>query len=130
VVQDGVTVVVSTPYMDEADRCPQVGILYNGKLLTSGSPSDLQNGLRFEIVEVKAKPRKVMREVVGDAPYVLQWRTIGDRLRLSVKDPFTATTLLENTLVSEGAEIKVLRHSKRSMEDVFIHLVEERRASN
>jgi ABC-2 type transport system ATP-binding protein len=130
VVQDGVTIVVSTPYMDEAERCHQVGILYNGKLLTSGSPSDLQNGLPFEIVEVKAKPRKVMREVVGDAPYVLQWRTIGDRLRLSVKDPFTATTLLENTLTSEGAEIKVLRHSKRSMEDVFIHLVEERRASN
>ena len=130
VVQDGVTVVVSTPYMDEAERCNQVGILYNGKLLTTGSPSDLQNELPYEILEVKAKPRKVMRQVVGDSPYVLQWRTIGDRLRLSVKDPFTAITLLENTLKSEGAEIKVLRHSKRSMEDVFIHLVEERRASN
>ncbi len=130
VVQDGVTVVVSTPYMDEAERCNQVGILYNGKLLTTGSPSDLQNELPYEILEVKAKPRKVMRQVVGDSPYVLQWRTIGDRLRLSVKDPFTAITQLENTLKSEGAEIKVLRHSKRSMEDVFIHLVEERRASN
>lgn len=130
VVQEGVTVVVSTPYMDEAERCHQVGILYNGKLLTTGSPNDLQNGLPFEIVEVKAKPRKVMRQVVGDAPYVLQWRTIGDRLRLSVKDPFAATTLLEKTLTSEGAEIKVLRHAKRSMEDVFIHLVEERRAQN
>lgn len=130
VVQEGVTVVVSTPYMDEAERCHQVGILYNGKLLTTGSPNDLQNDLPFEIVEVKAKPRKVMRQVVGDAPYVMQWRTIGDRLRLTVKDPFTATTLLENTLTSEGAEIKVLRHSKRSMEDVFIHLVEERRISN
>ena len=130
VVQEGVTVVVSTPYMDEAERCHQVGILYNGKLLTTGSPNDLQNNLPFEIVEVKAKPRKVMRQVVGDAPYVMQWRTIGDRLRLSVKDPFTATTLLENSLSSEGAEIKVLRHTKRSMEDVFIHLVEERRIRN
>jgi ABC-2 type transport system ATP-binding protein len=130
VVQEGVTVVVSTPYMDEAERCHRVGVLYNGKLLTTGTPNDLQNDLPFEIVEVKAKPRKVMRQVVGDAPYVMQWRTIGDRLRLSVKDPFTATTLLENTLSSEGAEIKVLRHTKRSMEDVFIHLVEERRISN
>lgn len=130
VVQEGVTVVVSTPYMDEAERCHQVGILYNGKLLTTGSPNDLQNDLPFEIVEVKAKPRKVMRQVVGDAPYVMQWRTIGDRLRLTVKDPFTATTILANTLTSEGAEIKVLRHSKRSMEDVFIHLVEERRINN
>ncbi len=130
VVLEGVTVVVSTPYMDEAERCHQVGILYGGKLLTTGSPTDLQNSLPFEIVEVKAKPRKVMRQVVGEAPYVLQYRTIGDRLRLSVKDPLYAITQLENSLKTENAEIKVLRHPKRSMEDVFIHLVEERRILN
>lgn len=130
VVLEGVTIVVTTPYMDEAERCHQVGILYGGKLLTTGSPIDLQNGLPFEIVEVKAKPRKVMRQVVSDAAYVMQWRTIGDRLRLSVKDPRSAITQLENKLVSENAEIKVLRHTKRSMEDVFIHLVEERRILN
>ncbi len=127
VVQEGVTIVVSTPYMDEAERCHQVGILYNGKLLTTGAPEDLQNNLPFEIVEVKAKPRKVMRNIVAAAPYVLQWRTIGDRLRLSVKDPQFALHQLKQELDAQGAEIKVLRHSKRSMEDVFIHLVEERR---
>jgi ABC-2 type transport system ATP-binding protein len=130
VVQEGVTVVVSTPYMDEAERCHQVGILYNGKLLTTGSPGDLQNSLPFEILEVKAKPRKVMRQVVDEAPYVLQYRTIGDRLRISVKDPLYAISQLEKTLITENAEIKVLRHTKRSMEDVFIHLVEERRVLN
>ncbi len=130
VVLDGVTVVVSTPYMDEAERCHQVGVLYNGKLLTTGTPVDLQNNLPFEIVEVKAKPRKVMRQVVDEAPYVIQYRTIGDRLRLSVKDPRYAITQLENSLISENAEIKVLRHAKRGMEDVFINLVEERRILN
>ena len=76
VVQQGVTIVVTTPYMDEAERCNQVGILYNGKLLTTGAPSDLQSNLPYEIIEVKAKPRKVMRQVVSEAPYVLYWRTI------------------------------------------------------
>lgn len=128
VVQEGVTVVVSTPYMDEAERCHQVGILYQGELLTIGSPLDLQNSLPFEIVEVKAKPRKVMREIVGNADFVMQWRTIGDRLRLSVKEPKLAVSSLTEALNAAGAEIKVLRHSKRSMDDVFIHLVEERRA--
>ena len=127
VVQDGVTIVVSTPYMDEAERCHQVGILYGGKLLSIGSPVDLQNSLPYEIVEVKAKPRKVMREIVGNAAYVMQWRTIGDRLRLAVKDPKFALTQLESELRAANAEIKVLRQSKRTMEDVFIHLVEERR---
>jgi len=130
VVQEGVTVVVTTPYMDEAERCHQVGILYGGKLLTTGTPTDLQNSLPYEIVEVKAKPRKIMRQIVTEADYVIQWRTIGDRLRLCVKNPQSAITQLQNSLESAGAEIKVLRHAKRSMEDVFIHLVEERRASH
>lgn len=130
VVLDGVTVVVSTPYMDEAERCHQVGVLYNGKLLKTGTPADLQNSLPFEIIEVKAKPRKVMRQVVDNAAYVLQYRTIGDRLRLSVKDPAYAIGQLENSLLAENAEIKVLRHAKRGMEDVFINLVEERRLLN
>lgn len=128
VVQEGVTVIVSTPYMDEAERCHQVGILYGGKLLTTGTPTDLQNSLPYEIVEVKAKPRKVMRQIVGEAAYVSQWRTIGDRLRLSVIDPKSALESLQRELTAADAEIKLLRHSKRTMEDVFIHLVEERRA--
>lgn len=128
VVQQGVTIVVTTPYMDEAERCNQVGILYNGKLLTTGAPSDLQSNLPYEIIEVKAKPRKVMRQVVSEAPYVLYWRTIGDRLRLSVNDSRLALSRLEHSLKSEKAEIKVLRKSKRRMEDVFIDLVEERRS--
>jgi ABC-2 type transport system ATP-binding protein len=128
VVQNGVTVVVSTPYMDEAERCHQVGILYGGKLLTTGTPGDLQNSLPYEMIEVKAKPRKVMRQIVSDAAYIIQWRTIGDRLRLSVKDPKRALDELQRELNGADAEIKLLRHTKRTMEDVFIHLVEERRA--
>lgn len=127
VVQEGVTVLVSTPYMDEAERCHQVGILYQGKLLTTGTPTDLQNNLPFEIVEVKAKPRKVMRQVVSESAMVGKWRPIGDRLRLSVTDPHKTLRSLESELLKAGAEIKLLRHAKRTMEDVFISLVEERR---
>lgn len=130
VVQEGVTVVVTTPYMDEAERCHQVGILYEGKLLTIGTPTELQNSLPYEIVEVKAKPRKLMRQIVAEAPYVIHWRTIGDRLRLSVREPEQAIFQLRNSLESSGAEIKLLRHTKNIMEDVFIHLVTERRSTN
>lgn len=127
VVQDGVTVLVSTPYMDEAERCHQVGVLYGGRLLTAGAPTELQNALPFEIVEVKAKPRKLMRQVVSESASVLQWRTIGDRLRLCVQDAPRAASELETTLLKVGAEIKVLRPGRRTMEDVFVHLVQQQR---
>lgn len=127
VVANGVTVLVSTPYMDEAERCNQVGILYQGKILTDGTPKDLTSSLPFEILEVKAKPRKLMRQVVQDSEQVLKWRPIGDRLRLSVEDPKSALFQLKQKLENEDGEIKVLRQSKRTMEDVFIHLVEKQR---
>jgi ABC-2 type transport system ATP-binding protein len=127
VVANGVTVLVSTPYMDEAERCNQVGILYQGKILTDGTPKDLTSSLPFEILEVKAKPRKLMRQVVQDSEQILKWRPIGDRLRLSVEDPKSSLFQLKQKLENEDAEIKVLRQSKRTMEDVFIHLVEKQR---
>jgi ABC-2 type transport system ATP-binding protein len=127
VVANGVTVLVSTPYMDEAERCNRVGILYQGKILTDGTPKDLTSSLPFEILEVKAKPRKLMRQVVQDSEQILKWRPIGDRLRLSVEDSKSALPLLKQKLENEDAEIKVLRQSKRTMEDVFIHLVEKQR---
>ncbi len=65
IVEEGMTIVVSTPYMDEAERCHRVGMLYQGELLTSGEPQDLIEKLPFEVVELKAKPRKSIRDITG-----------------------------------------------------------------
>ncbi len=127
VVQQGVTVLVSTPYMDEAERCSYVTVLYEGQELISGTPRDLQNNLPFEIVEIKAKPRKLMRQIVSQHPLVFAWRPIGDRLRLSSEDPQKLMRSLEKELHQNSSEIKLMRQSNRTMEDVFIHLVEDKR---
>ncbi len=127
VVQQGVTVLVSTPYMDEAERCHTVGILHQGRLLTSGTPKALEAALPFEIVEVKAKPRKVVRQAIQDTPGILAWRPVGDRLRLSVSDAQAVQPALERQLTQASADIKLLRSARRTMEDVFIHLVESQR---
>jgi ABC-2 type transport system ATP-binding protein len=128
VVQQGVTVLVSTPYMDEAERCHQVGILYDGKLLASGSPAALEAKLPFDVLEVKANPRKVLRKVVAESQNgIVRWRPVGDRLRLSVKNLRQTQRHLRADLKSVGAEMSICREAKVTMEDVFIHLVESQR---
>lgn len=131
IVAQGVTVLVSTPYMDEAERCNQVGILYGGKLLTSGTPEELIGGLPFDILEVKSKPRKRMRAVVAEMPGILSWRPVGDRLRISApRHNGNAEQLLqalEKSLAADGQEIRLLRRARPDMEDVFVHLMEEQR---
>jgi ABC-2 type transport system ATP-binding protein len=127
VILNGVTVLVSTPYMDEAERCNQVSVIYEGKVLTTGAPSELEDKLPFEILEVKARPRKVMREVVGATEGILRWRPVGDRLRLSVNGLDSIEARLASALEDAGAEISILRRAKPTMDDVFIYMVEDQR---
>jgi len=107
VVQQGVTVLVSTPYMDEAERCEQVGILHEGQLLKVGTPAELSSSLPFEIVEVKARPRKQMREIVSATDGILSWRPVGDRLRLSCPKPEQVVKSLRREFQRRKMEIKL-----------------------
>ncbi len=132
VVQQGVTTLVSTPYMDEAERCHQVGILYAGRILVSGTPAELTARLPFEIIEVKAKPRKAMRQIVSEVEGIREWRPVGDRLRLAVAnhngDVERVMELLSGRFQEAALDVRLLRRTKPSMEDVFVHLVEEQRS--
>lgn len=133
VAQQGVTVLVSTPYMDEAERCHQVGMLYDGHLLTSGPPDALSGQLLFDIIEVKAKPRKAMRQIVSEIEGVLEWRPVGDRLRLAVAnhngDVERVIESLSRRFEANGLDVRLLRKVRPSMDDVFVHLVNEQRST-
>ncbi|HHV06264.1 MAG TPA: ABC transporter ATP-binding protein [Anaerolineaceae bacterium] len=127
IVIDGVTVLISTPYMDEAERCSMVGILYDGKVLKEGTPEALTHALPFNIIEVKAKPRKQMREVVSQTDGILSWNPVGDRLRLSV--PATKersiSRELERSFRKQKLDLQILRSARKTMEDVFVTVVED-----
>jgi len=127
VLQQGVTVLVSTPYMDEAERCQTIGMLYDGQLLTTGSPSELERRLPFSILELRARPRLAARQAVAATDGVLAWHPVGDRLRLAVADVQDVRPRLAASLAEANASVETLRPSKATMEDVFIHLVETQR---
>jgi len=130
VVQQGVTVLVSTPYMDEAERCHQVGVLYQGKLLTTGSPEEIVAALPFEIIEVKARPRKLMRQIVAGYDEILDWNPVGDRLRVVVSGNGAARRAmrsLDKQFKASNLEVLILRPARGTMEDAFVHLVKAQR---
>lgn len=130
VVHNGVTVLVSTPYMDEAERCHEVGVLFDGHLLASGKPETLIGKLPFRMVEVKARPRKSIRQIVGSLDGVIAWRPVGDRLRLAVEDNAEAVerviASLDAQMRAQSLEVRLLREAKGTMEDVFVHMIEQR----
>ncbi|MEA3325791.1 MAG: ABC transporter ATP-binding protein [Chloroflexota bacterium] len=125
VVDQGVTVVVSTPYMDEADRCSEITILFEGKVIAQGQPAQLKQSLPFDMIEVKSKPRKTACEAIKKQKNVVDWRPVGDRLRIAVEKGNTKKVLqsLEETLKKGKADIRVLRKANPLMEDVFTYKV-------
>jgi ABC-2 type transport system ATP-binding protein len=127
VIQQGVTVLISTPYMDEAERCSTVSIINQGRMLITGAPIELENQMPFQIVEVKARPRHALRAVADQTEGVLSWRAVGDRLRLSVDNPNAVMPRIDDELKKAGAQISILREARILMEDVFIYLVEKQK---
>ncbi len=134
IVQQGVTVLLSTPYMDEAERCHKVGMLYEGQLLASGTPEELEHTLAFSIIEVKAKPRKEMRRIVRDVAGNMAWRPVGDRLRMAVPNDNgkvdQVMQTLKNLFAEEKLDVRLLRSVRPGMEDVFVHLVMKQRGQH
>ncbi len=125
VIQRGKTILVSTPYMDEAERCSRVSMMDQGKILVSGAPHDLAQEMPFRIIEVKARPRSLLRQIADQTEGVLGWRAVGDRLRLSVADPTRVNDRINLKLTAAGAYTSILREAPTQMEDVFIYLVEQ-----
>lgn len=129
VIGRGVTVVVSTPYMDEAERCHMVGMLYQGHLLAQATPQELIASFPYQLVEIRTEPAASAHQALEQLPDLISWRMVGDRLRLAIPDAPLALSQLRSILSSLSAESLLLRQARPSMEDVFIHLSAEGRAS-
>ena len=78
-VSDGMGVLVSTPYMDEAERCHRVGLLHEGRLLTEGSPRALVDGLENPVWMIRSPQVGALRALIDEHPAVVASSPAGDR---------------------------------------------------
>jgi ABC-2 type transport system ATP-binding protein len=119
--QDGMTVLVSTPYMDEADRCHNVGFMRAGALMASGTPRELQKLVPGVVLEVQATPRHAAQRQLMAMPGVREAQVFGDRLHL-VADTALSEAELRTHLAGSGVTLGAIRQVQPTMEDVFMHL--------
>jgi ABC-2 type transport system ATP-binding protein len=122
----GVTVMVSTTYMDEADRCTTVALMYNGELISVEDPRVMKQRIRAEVVELVASPKAVARRVLQAAPEVVSQSVIGDRFHIIVTSADAALRTLPDRLAAQGATVAQARRVPPSLEDVFVTMIHER----
>jgi ABC-2 type transport system ATP-binding protein len=123
---EGVSVLVSTPYMDEAARCHRVGFMRSGKLLVEGTPAELRTRLNGCILELRGQPLKPLRDLAQADPQVEDAQMFGDRLHLRVQSGAAQTVIarLQAQIPARGGTITLLREISPQLEDVFISLIE------
>jgi ABC-2 type transport system ATP-binding protein len=125
VVEEGLTVLVSTPYMDEASRCNRIGFMNHGRLLAEGTPPSLTTPLNGRILELVAWPRRLVRQIAAEDTAVEDVQAFGDKFHLRVREG-TAVTVqqrLPAALTAAGATVERLELTSPLLEDAFIELL-------
>jgi ABC-2 type transport system ATP-binding protein len=122
VAQEGVGVLVSTPYMDEATRCGHVAILSEGRVLMQGAPVELCAQLNDRILEARGKPLPQIRQLAVSLPEIEDVQAFGDRLHMRVKPGRIRETqkALQDAVRSKGWQLDHVGIIAPQLEDVFI----------
>ncbi|PKL25808.1 MAG: multidrug ABC transporter ATP-binding protein [Spirochaetae bacterium HGW-Spirochaetae-3] len=120
---DGMTIVMATPYMDEAERCASVGLIHHGRFLIAGTPSAVKAALPADILELDCDDPRAARGLLREAPGISDIQVFGDHLDLLVEDKTAAETLIRTRLGAAGMDVAGLRSKSPSLENVFISLI-------
>lgn len=125
--QEGLSVLVSTPYMDEAVRCTYVGFMRHGRLVVEDHPRALIERLAGRILEVRSPNLAALRALAAADPDVMGMQTFGDRLHLRVRSGQAGRTRrrLQRTARAQGLKQVQIEPVPAQLEDVFIALLDD-----
>ena len=123
--ENGMTILVSTPYMDEAELCNTIGFMHQGKLIATDSPQNLKNQLTEDLLEVKAEPLREISKFVKSAAGVKEVIVFGDRLHLIVSDIELAKTAVTEIINQKKYQLISLKVISPALEDIFVGLVKK-----
>ena len=121
-LREGVTIFLSTSYLDEAERCARIGLMHKGKVIIEDQPKNVRNSLALPMVEVWTDQARAAGEIAKAVHGVTSVSVYGDRLHIGLEGKDHAAGVLSK-LAQEGISIQDHRDILPSLEDVFIAMV-------
>jgi ABC-2 type transport system ATP-binding protein len=119
-LKSGITIVVSTPYLDEAERSTRVALMNQGRLLNCDTPEAIKSSFHSEVIELVCDNVRVASEVLLRSFMRKDIQLFGDRLHILVQDAKMKENEILRTLKREQIEVRSYRIIPASLEDVFI----------
>jgi len=124
----GVTLIVCTPYMDEAERCSRVGLMYGGQLIVCDTPERVRALTKGELVALWPSDVRRARAVAAELSGVVEVQTYGDQLRIFTPSAQELMPRLHSALEGAGVHVLEMRPTQPRMEEAFISLIRRQRA--
>lgn len=124
----GVTLLVSTPYMDEAERCSRVGLMYQGRMIVCDTPERVKAMTEGELIALRPSDVRRARAVLAGLDGVLEMQTFGDQLRIFVRDADQVMAQARAALAAQDIEMLDVRRARPRMEEAFISLIRRQMA--
>ncbi|WP_257253798.1 ABC transporter ATP-binding protein [Endozoicomonas sp. ONNA1] len=123
----GVTILVSTHYMDEAERCHSLAILEGGIKQAEGSPKQLMADMQARVLEVDGTELRLVREALTARPEILSSAQQGARLRVLITNTISEPEVWLRSQWPEEMKDRTIERVRPSLEDVFVHCTQQRR---
>src|SRR5713226_492559 len=121
---DGLTILIATPYLDEAERCHRVALIYGGAIQQIGTPAELRARLQAKRLEVRisnlGEAERNLSEISGPDKEIIDVQRFGDRLDLLAHEPDKAKGVLEERMNAAGLEIEEIRIDEPTLENTFV----------
>jgi len=121
--EKGLTIFVCTPYMDEAERCTRVGLMYKGRLIVNDSPANIKALLPGHLLEFTPSAFAPAMRVCAEMEGVFEVQTYGEKLHVFVDEVSKRRAQLEAALAAQGITYDSLREIEIRMEEAFISLI-------
>ncbi len=122
-LKQGVTILITTAYLDEAERCTRIGLMHRGRILIEDEPKNVRASLGLPMIEVWSDQARAALALVRETEGVQSASIYGDRLHVTLVDPARAALVTER-LREAGIAVKDSRPILPSLEDVFIARVQ------
>jgi ABC-2 type transport system ATP-binding protein len=119
----GITLVISTPYMDEAEQCTRVGLMVQGRLLACDTPTRIKGRMVGELVALWPSDLRRAQAALADVPGLREVQLFGDQLRIVTDDADAAIAAISAALAARDVGVRDLRRTRVRMEEAFVSLI-------
>ncbi len=117
---EGMSIIVATPYLDEAERCHRVALIERGKIFDIDTPAQFRSKMGVTRLEVKVDPLAPAEDVLSKSPEAADVQRFGDRLDVLTKNPDTAEVELRERAAANGLRITAIRRSMPTLENAVV----------